>query len=275
MQSGVCCTFFTNSCFRFHISLPLFSIIHIVGHIRLYFLRVASLNVLFLFKWKFDKELALQVEHANKYSVSFFRVPSGRFAFLSKIRFTSFTLCARSMHHKTEFVFIGNSSIRFFLHIEESTIKKATAVSLFDFLYNCGKQLCCRKKARKWSTRRRKQNCFFVSFLFDLQNFECKHKESGERRARAECALCTVSVYVHCQKLCQKINSFLYFHYLLLYGCFPTPISHYYIFTIDMKYPVVWIRFIYDSIVADVCHTIRKALLTSTQSNRVDRIDTI
>lgn len=84
------------------------------------FLRCGSLNVLFLFKWKFDKETSLQVEHANKYSVfPFFRVPSGRlfwccffFALARKFDALCSPLCTgthwtRNAHHKTEFVFIG------------------------------------------------------------------------------------------------------------------------------------------------------------------------
>lgn len=74
----------------------------------------------FYLKWKFDKETALQVEHANKYSVSFFRVPFFRLLTVAVLHFSpkiwvalrSPLYALREAHHKAEICFYSKFLMR-------------------------------------------------------------------------------------------------------------------------------------------------------------------
>lgn len=132
------------------------------------------------------------------------------------------------------------------MRIEKSTIKRTTAVSPFDFIYNCAKQLRSAKKKKKTAKKKKKrteQNSFLFPSLFDLQNFECKHKECVGPNESQMCIVCGVCFYSQ-PRVMSEINSFLYFHYLLLGGCFFSLHQFLIIFMLNLAWrlhcPRVW-----------------------------------
>lgn len=125
----------------------------------------------------------------------FFRVPLCRFAFFAKNSMHFVHLCVRSArgaHHKTEFVFIGNFSI-FFMYCKIDDQK--TAVSLLEFIHDCSKQLCDRKKPENEVKEEEEgyKTVFCFPFYLICKIFSVNEK-SAENKGQM-CIVCGVCFY--------------------------------------------------------------------------------